>query len=85
MYLRTPKRVDPSVAYVFPRPNGGGVVLGGSRQDGDWSEAADIQLAKQIMENACALCPELGRPEDLQIVSHNVGLRRKFGYIFDSF
>ncbi|KAF2450689.1 nucleotide-binding domain-containing protein [Karstenula rhodostoma CBS 690.94] len=75
MYLRTPKRVDPTVAYVFPRPNGGGVVLGGSRQDNDWSAEPDMSLAQTIMERCCALCPELGKPEDLQVISHNVGLR----------
>ncbi|KAF9729122.1 hypothetical protein PMIN06_000028 [Paraphaeosphaeria minitans] len=75
MYLRTPKRVDPTVAYVFPRPNGGGVILGGSRQDNDWSAEPDMALAQTIMQRCCALCPELGKPEDLQVISHNVGLR----------
>lgn len=75
MYLRTPKRVDPTVAYVFPRPNGGGVILGGSRQDGNWEAEPDMQLAQDIMRRCCELCPELGKPEDLQVISHNVGLR----------
>ncbi|OAG00844.1 D-amino-acid oxidase-like protein [Paraphaeosphaeria sporulosa] len=75
MYLRTPKRVDPTVAYVFPRPNGGGVILGGSRQDNDWSAEPDMSLAQTIMQRCCSLCPELGKPEDLQVISHNVGLR----------
>ncbi|KAJ4358131.1 uncharacterized protein N0V89_002710 [Didymosphaeria variabile] len=75
MYLRTPKRIDPTVTYVFPRPNGGGVILGGSRQDNDWSGEPDMELAQTIMERCCELCPELGRPEDLQVISHNVGLR----------
>lgn len=29
------------------------------------------------MKRCCELCPELGRPEDLQIISKNIGLRRK--------
>ncbi|PVI06732.1 nucleotide-binding domain-containing protein [Periconia macrospinosa] len=77
MYFRSPARIDPTVSYVFPRPNGGGVILGGSRQDGNWSAEVDMELSKQIMEKCCALCPELGRPEDLQVISHNVGLRRE--------
>ncbi|KAF1998616.1 D-amino-acid oxidase-like protein [Amniculicola lignicola CBS 123094] len=75
MYIRSPGRLDPTTTYVFPRPFGGGVILGGSRQEGDWSAEPDMQLAKEIMERCCKLCPALGRPEDLQIVSHNVGLR----------
>ena len=34
-----------------------------------------MALAQTIMQRCCALCPELGKPEDLQVISHNVGLR----------
>lgn len=34
-----------------------------------------MALAKTIMQRCCDLCPELGKPEDLQVISHNVGLR----------
>jgi D-amino-acid oxidase len=78
MYFRSPARIDPTTTYVFPRPNGGGVILGGSRQDNNWSPEVDEELAADIMKRCCALCPELGKPEDLQVVSHNVGLRREF-------
>lgn len=78
MYFRSPKRIDPNTTYVFPRPLGGGVILGGSRQEGDWNPEVDMELAKDIMNKCCELAPELGKPEDLQIISHNVGLRRKW-------
>jgi D-amino-acid oxidase len=78
MYFRSPKRIDPTTTYVFPRPLGGGVILGGSRQDGDWSAEIDMELGKDIMKRCCELCPELGKVEDLQVISHNVGLRRKY-------
>ncbi|KAF1946800.1 FAD dependent oxidoreductase [Clathrospora elynae] len=74
-YTRSPKRVDPTTTYVFPRPLGGGVILGGSRQDDDWSEEFDEELGRDIMRRCCELCPELGKPEDLQIIAKNVGLR----------
>lgn len=77
MYFRSPKRLSPETTYVFPRPLGGGVILGGSRQDGDWNAEVDTELAEDIMRRCCALCPELGRWEDLQVISHNVGLRRE--------
>jgi glycine/D-amino acid oxidase-like deaminating enzyme len=75
MYIRSPKRVDPDTTYVFPRPLGGGVILGGSRQDGDWSAEPDMELAESIMRKCCALCPELGKVEDLKVLGHGVGLR----------
>lgn len=77
MYFRSPARIDPKITYVFPRPHGGGVILGGSRQENDWSAEIDMELSKDIMKRCCELCPELGKPEDLQVISHNVGLRRK--------
>jgi D-amino-acid oxidase len=77
-YVRSPKRIDPTTAYVFPRPLGGGVILGGSREENDWSDVWDEELGKDIMKRCCELCPELGRPEDLQVISRNIGLRRKF-------
>jgi hypothetical protein len=54
------------------------VILGGSRQDNDWSEEWNEELGQDIMKRCCELCPELGKPEDLQIISRNVGLRRKY-------
>ncbi|KAF2205345.1 nucleotide-binding domain-containing protein [Delitschia confertaspora ATCC 74209] len=75
MYIRSPKRVDPDCTYVFPRPLGGGVVLGGSRQEGDWDGEVDMKLAKSIMEKCCSVCPELGKVEDLKVLGHGVGLR----------
>ncbi|XPS80089.1 D-amino-acid oxidase [Ascochyta lentis] len=75
MYYRSPKRIDPTTTYVFPRTLGGGVILGGSRQDNDWSNEWDSELEAQILQRSCALAPELGKPEDLQIISRNIGLR----------
>lgn len=46
-------------------------------QDGNWDPEPDMEAAKGIMERCCAICPELGKPEDLKVIRHNVGLRRK--------
>ncbi|KAG7115447.1 D-amino-acid oxidase like protein [Verticillium longisporum] len=75
MYFRSPRRVDNDTTYVFQRPMAGGVVLGGCRQDGNWSGEVDEALAEDIMRRCCALAPELGRPEDLKIIRQGVGLR----------
>ena len=54
------------------------MILGGSREDNNWSDVWDEELGQKILQRCCALCPELGKPEDLQVISKNIGLRRKF-------
>ena len=54
------------------------MILGGSRDDGNWSDEWDEELGKDIMKRCCELCPELGKPEDLLVISRNIGLRREF-------
>ncbi|KAL2428989.1 D-amino-acid oxidase [Exophiala dermatitidis] len=75
MYVQTSAAWDNEFAHVFPRPLGGGVIIGGVRRDNDWTGEPDLELAERIKRRCCALAPELGRPEDLQVISHNVGLR----------
>jgi hypothetical protein len=64
-------------SHVFPRPLGGGVIIGGVRLDNDWDGSFDESRVERIKQRACQLAPELGKPEDLQIVRNNIGLRRK--------
>lgn len=57
---------------------GGGTILGGSYQIGNWDSQVDPNLAIRIMKRAIAVCPSLtdGKGiEHLSIVRHNVGLR----------
>lgn len=75
MYFRSPARLAPTVSYIFPRPLGGGIILGGSRQENNSSPDIDYELAKDIMKKCCDLVPELGKVEDLQVIGHGVGLR----------
>jgi D-amino-acid oxidase len=77
MYFRSPQRVNKDTTYVFPRNPGGGVILGGCRFDNEWNGEVDLSLAEDIKRRCCALAPELGKPEDLKVISHSVGLRRK--------
>ncbi|RDW62033.1 putative D-amino acid oxidase [Coleophoma cylindrospora] len=78
MYFRSPQRVNKDTTYVFPRNPSGGVILGGCRVDNEWDGEVDMEFAKDIMRRCCALAPELGKPEDLKVISHGVGLRREF-------
>jgi hypothetical protein len=78
MYFRSPQRVNKDTTYVFPRNPGGGIILGGCRFDNEWNGEVDLDFAEDIKKRCCALAPELGKPEDLKVISHSVGLRRKF-------
>ena len=80
MYFRSPQRVNKDTTYVFPRLPGGGVILGGCRFDNEWSGDVDLEFAEDIKRRCCALAPELGRPEDLKVIQHGVGLRRRFPF-----
>jgi D-amino-acid oxidase len=69
---------DGEACYVMTRAAGGGTILGGSYQKGNWDSQVDPNLAVRIMERAVKLCPALtgGKGiEHLDIVRHSVGLR----------
>lgn len=64
--------------YVMTRAAGGGTILGGSYQKGNWESQVDPSLAVRIMNRAVAMCPQLtgGKGiEHLDIIRHGVGLR----------
>lgn len=65
-------------AYMMTRAAGGGTVLGGSYQKGNWESQVDFNLAIRIMKRCVDLCPQLtdGKGiEHLDIIRHGVGLR----------
>lgn len=70
---------DDEACYVMTRAAGGGTILGGSYQKGNWDSQVDPNLAVRIMKRAVELCPALtgGKQgiEHLDIIRHGVGLR----------
>jgi len=69
---------DGEACYVMTRAAGGGTVLGGSYQKGNWESQFDPNLAIRIMKRAVAICPALtgGKGiEHLDVIRHGVGLR----------
>lgn len=69
---------DSEACYVMTRAVGGGTVLGGSYQKGNWESQVDPNLAVRIMKRAVEACPALtgGKGiEHLDIIRHGVGLR----------
>ncbi|KAL5625389.1 hypothetical protein BROUX41_005449 [Berkeleyomyces rouxiae] len=67
------------VAYVMERAGGGGTILGGTYDVGNWDGTPDPNIATRIMKRAIELVPSLtggkGGIEALEIVRHGVGLR----------
>ena len=58
--------------------SGGGTILGGCYQQGNWDSQFDPNLANRIMKRAVELCPSLtgGKGiEYLSVIRHGVGLR----------
>ena len=65
-------------AYLMVRAAGGGTVLGGCYQKGNWESQFDLNLANRIMKRCVDYCPELtgGKGiEQLDVIRHGVGLR----------
>ncbi|RMD40399.1 hypothetical protein DV735_g4717, partial [Chaetothyriales sp. CBS 134920] len=64
--------------YVMERALGGGTVLGGTYQLGNWDPNPDPNTAVRIMKRAVDTCPELadGRGiKGLSVIRHGVGFR----------
>lgn len=64
--------------YLMQRAAGGGTVLGGCSQKGNWDSQPDPSLAVRIMKRCVDICPSLtdGKGiEHLDIIRHAVGLR----------
>ncbi|KAI9776273.1 MAG: hypothetical protein M1835_005569 [Candelina submexicana] len=69
-------RENGGVSYVIPRPGSGGTILGGCKQDDNWDQTVDEDLAKQILGNCKALAPELlDEKGEFEVVSQQVGFR----------
>lgn len=69
---------DDEACYMMTRAAGGGTVLGGSYQKGNWESQFDPSLAVRIMKRAVEINPALtgGKGiEHLDIIRHGVGLR----------
>ncbi|KKA28796.1 hypothetical protein TD95_002850 [Thielaviopsis punctulata] len=66
------------VFYVMQRAGGGGTILGGTYDEGNWDGYPDPNIAMRIMQRAVKLAPSLtgGKGvEALNVVRHGVGLR----------
>lgn len=66
------------VCYIMTRAVGGGTVLGGTYDKGNWNANPDPNIAMRIMKRAVEVCPGLTGGKGvagLDIIRHGVGLR----------
>ncbi|KAF2248787.1 FAD dependent oxidoreductase [Trematosphaeria pertusa] len=70
---------DDEATYIMQRAVGGGTILGGCLQHGNWESQPDPNLAQRIMQRSIDLCPALapktGKVTELSVIRHGVGLR----------
>ncbi|KAF4978252.1 hypothetical protein FZEAL_5357 [Fusarium zealandicum] len=74
--------------YAMQRAAGGGTVLGGTYQIGNWESQPDPTTANRIMQRIVTMCPEIAGGKGvagLSVIRHGVGLRpwRKGGLRLD--
>jgi len=68
---------EDEICYTMMRASGGGTILGGTYQMGNWDGNPDPNQAVRIMARAIACHPQLKgkQVQDLSIIRHGVGLR----------
>lgn len=67
---------DGTWSFLIPRPLGGGTIVGGTKQMGDWGTDIRPTETKAILENAARCWPGfVSKVEDFEIMSINVGRR----------
>jgi len=69
---------DDELLYIMERAAGGGTIIGGCYQKGNWDGEVDPNLATRMMKRAVDVCPALtgGKGiEHLSVIRHSVGLR----------
>lgn len=66
------------ISYVMTRAAGGGTVLGGTYQKGNWNTEPDTGITTRIIKRCSSLRPDLvrdGQGEEVKVVRSMVGLR----------
>lgn len=69
---------ETEMTYIMQRAVGGGTILGGTYDMGNWESVPDPNIANRIMQRAVRVAPELtggNGIEGLSVIRHGVGLR----------
>ena len=67
---------DGSWSFLIPRPLGGGTIVGGTKQHGDWTTDIRLEETAEILERAVKAWPDfVSKVEDFEVDMVNVGMR----------
>ena len=67
---------DGTWAFLIPRPNLGGTIVGGTKEPRDWNDKPSLETRKKLLENAAKYFPEFVRDAaDFEVLRDNVGRR----------
>ncbi|OJJ46807.1 hypothetical protein ASPZODRAFT_142601 [Penicilliopsis zonata CBS 506.65] len=67
---------DDTWSFLIPRPLGGGTIVGGTKQHGDWGTEIRPQETAEILAAAAKYWPDfVSKVEDFEVVMVNVGRR----------
>ncbi|GAB7339770.1 hypothetical protein MBLNU457_6326t2 [Dothideomycetes sp. NU457] len=72
--VRCRMRTD-GMDYVIPRPGSGTTILGGTKEENNYSPVPDQKVTEGILEGCKGLAPELVREGAFEVLSVQVGLR----------
>ncbi len=72
----TRQRNDGSWAFLIPRPRGGGTIVGGTKEIGDWEEIARAATRENLLQAAVEAFPDfVKKVQDFEVMRDNVGRR----------
>jgi D-amino-acid oxidase len=77
---------DGTWAFLIPRPNGGGTIVGGTKEIDDWEPTPRDETRERLLRRCVESFPDFVRTvEDFVILKDNVGRRpwREGGYRFE--
>ncbi|OCT53976.1 hypothetical protein CLCR_10450 [Cladophialophora carrionii] len=79
----TSQSADGTWAFLIPRPNGGGTIVGGTKENDDWESAPRNETRERLLRRCVESFPDFVKTvEEFVILKDNVGRRpwREGGY-----
>ena len=81
------QNADGTWAFLIPRPNSGGTIVGGTKEIDDWEASPRAETRERLLKRCVDSFPDfVANVEDFVILKNNVGRRpwREGGYRFEA-
>jgi D-amino-acid oxidase len=81
------QKADGTWVFLVPRPLGGGTIVGGTKEVGDWHESPRSETKKRLLQNCVEAFPDfVDNVDKFEVLQENVGRRpwREGGYRIDT-